>query len=1146
MKRLRVGILGAVGVVATALVGLAVMLAWALGTEAGTSWLLARLQARAPAPVAIGEIRGTLWHGLGASDLAVTVGGDRLQIDDVEVQLRPADLLRGSLTVVELAVSEARYVRGAVDTSLDSETPVSIPVAIRILAASIDRLVITDGESATSIGPLTFAAQASGSDVVFDHAAASALGVDVRGDVRLVLAEALGIDANVEWETVLESTRYAGRGRVSGAWPLLAFEQDVSSPVATSASGELRWSERPQATLRLAWTDLVWPGIDAAQSPVGELELSGWLEAFEFDGSGALIVDGVAIDVVASGSGTPETLTFADLRLDGIFGAVEASGRLDVEPLVWEFRVDGRNLDPSVWLEDWPGALAVRGRLAGSVEPTLELTLSELDGAGTLRDYPLTATGRIAYRAPHRWELDGLRVDVMGNRVEASGTIDTTLALELSVDAPSLDAVWPEAAGAARFEGRLGGTIAQPEITGTGRGADLRVGDLTARALSVSGDIVADESRPMTLALTAEDVVWRRLAAARVAGSVMGTAAAHVAELDVTAVEGAASLRAEGAWNGQRWSGQLATLQLDEPTLGRWNLVAPVALAFGRGAGLELGRACLQQLPASLCAESRIGTDADATAVELTAFDLRALNASLPEDLSLAGVYDARVSLSDVWPRPVGTLTARGTGTVITIREIDAPPLQLPIESLDVNGSVSIDGLLSLEGALEGIGGARLTWDAQITDLWSEVPMIDAEVSGVWSDVGLLSALSPEIGEVTGAVNVEFALAGDVRAPDVRGDARWSGGQIEVPRWGFLLEDVEVDVASPDGSELLIEATGRAGEGRIMVSGVTAVDPGAGWPTELRIFGDRLQAVRLPEADIVVSPALAVRAALPDIEVEGAFLIPYARLLLEELPPQAARPSPDTVVHDVERQARSRRLNVSADLRIGLGDDVRYSGAGLDVALTGAMGLAYQSGQSAVASGGLNLNGVYQAYGQTLEIDQGQLLFTGPLDNPNLDVRAIRRVGSTIVGDTTTVGIQLTGTVNAPESRIFSEPAMNEADALAYLMLGQPLSGSGAEETASLEAAAFAMGLQQAMPVIQRFGSSLGLDELTVQPTSADAGEIMAGKRLSPRLYVRYSYGLFNRIGGLLMSFSVTDRVSLETRSGDNRSMDLIYTLERD
>ena len=58
---------------------------------------------------------------------------------------------------------------------------------------------------------------------------------------------------------------------------------------------------------------------------------------------------------------------------------------------------------------------------------------------------------------------------------------------------------------------------------------------------------------------------------------------------------------------------------------------------------------------------------------------------------------------------------------------------------------------------------------------------------------------------------------------------------------------------------------------------------------------------------------------------------------------------------------------------------------------------------------------------------------------------------------------------------------MSEADALSYLLLGRPMTGNGTEETATLQTAALAMGLNQALPVVQRLGATLGLDELSVQ-----------------------------------------------------------------
>jgi len=1112
--------------------------AWAVSTEAGTAWVVAQLQARSPVPVSIGEVRGTFWHGLSATSISIEIGADRYEIVDVQASLVLSELLAGGLTFDRLAATEFRYERGEA-TAAGLRARVSLPLGIVVLQGSLERVLVLTREGETVLGPLAFAVEAEGDEVVLTDVVASGLAATVRGGGRLIFGAALGIEADVDWTVVRDELNFAGRGTLSGAWPTVQVDQTLSEPVVASVEGTVVWGDSPAAALEVQWTNLALPGLPEARSPAGAVRLDGWFDEFDFDGTGTLIAEDLVSEVAAVGSSGEDALTFTSLRLSGEYGAVEASGRVELDPLAWQLTVDGRNLNPGVRFSGWPGALAVRGQFAGRIAPVLEMALSDFSTTGTLRDQPVTASGGIFYGAPNRWELDALQVDVTGNRIQAGGTIGTTLALDLAIDAPSLDRIWPEAAGAAQLEARLGGTLEQPEITGFAQGTDLHYGEYAAGALSITGDIVADESRPVALSLTAEDVVWRQLEASEVTGTVMGTAAAHVAEFDVSAENGAASLRAAGAWSEQRWSGEVAALRIDEPSLGRWSLDAPVALAFGQG-GLELGRACLQQGPARLCGESRIGTGADLTDVELTAFDLNALNAIVPDDLTLAGVYDARLSLSGAWPRPAGTLTARGTNSAITIHEIDAPPLALPIETLDIDASLSAGGSLRVEGGLQGVGGAQITLDADVTDLWSGAPVVAAEISGIWSDVGLVSVLSPEIGDVTGSVNVDVVLAGNLRSPDIRGQARWSDGQIEVPRWGFLLEDVDVGVSSPNGTQLLIEASGRAGDGNVSVSGVTSVDPAAGWPTELRIFGERLQAVRLAEADIVISPSLIVRAALPDIEVEGAFLIPYARLLLDELPPQAVRPSPDVVIHGIERPVQRRPLNVRSDVRIGLGDDVRYAGAGLDVGLTGAMRLVYESGQNAVASGVLNLNGVYQAYGQTLEVDRGQLLFTGPLGNPSLDVRAIRRI------DTTTAGIQLTGTVNTPVSRVFSEPAMSEADALSYLLLGRPVSGSGTEETASLEAAAFAMGLQQALPAIQRVGTSIGLDELTVQPTSADAGELMAGKRISPRLYVRYSYGLFNRIGGLLMRFNMTDRVSLETRSGDYRSMDLIYTVESD
>jgi translocation and assembly module TamB len=293
-------------------------------------------------------------------------------------------------------------------------------------------------------------------------------------------------------------------------------------------------------------------------------------------------------------------------------------------------------------------------------------------------------------------------------------------------------------------------------------------------------------------------------------------------------------------------------------------------------------------------------------------------------------------------------------------------------------------------------------------------------------------------------------------------------------------------------------------------------------------------------------PLLLAPATAPP-RVTGTVLVPRAAIKLSALPAQAVAPSPDAVVHGTGGPKIERPLRLASRIALRLGDDVRYNGLNLETRVTGALRLEADASRSATASGTLTLAGSYNAYGQKLTLERGQLLFNGPLDDPGLDVRAARTIETTInTAEPIRVGVELGGTLKAPRTRVISTPAMTEADALSYLLLGRPLTGTAGTETATLQTAALSMGLQQALPAVQRIGHSLGLDELSVQTTETDPGALMAGKYLSPKVYIRYSYGLFNRIGGLLLRFKVSDKVSIETRSGDQESMDVIYNVEKE
>ena len=258
------------------------------------------------------------------------------------------------------------------------------------------------------------------------------------------------------------------------------------------------------------------------------------------------------------------------------------------------------------------------------------------------------------------------------------------------------------------------------------------------------------------------------------------------------------------------------------------------------------------------------------------------------------------------------------------------------------------------------------------------------------------------------------------------------------------------------------------------------------------------------------------------------------------MPQSAVSTSPDVIVHRAEQQQESARRRIDVDVNAVLGDDVKIAAFGLSTGVTGAVQLRGGSHESFSGFGRLSLvGGRYKAYGQDLDIERGELIFNGPLDNPALDVRAIRRTTDVVAG------IQLSGTPSQLRSSVFSEPALSEAEALSYLLTGRPLaSASDTGDGDMLNAAAFALGVSSAGSIVSEIRAGLGLETLAIEG-GPDDGRLIAGKRFGDRLLVEYGYGLVDNLGTLLLRYRLSDRITLESRTGTVSNFDIVYSVKK-
>ncbi|MEZ4484360.1 MAG: translocation/assembly module TamB domain-containing protein [Syntrophotaleaceae bacterium] len=193
-------------------------------------------------------------------------------------------------------------------------------------------------------------------------------------------------------------------------------------------------------------------------------------------------------------------------------------------------------------------------------------------------------------------------------------------------------------------------------------------------------------------------------------------------------------------------------------------------------------------------------------------------------------------------------------------------------------------------------------------------------------------------------------------------------------------------------------------------------------------------------------------------------------------------------------------------------------------------------GRIAVAEGN------FSAYGAKLDIQRGQLLFNGPVEEPALDILAIRTVRKV------KAGVRITGTPQAPNITLYSDPAMTDSDRLAYIVLGRPLARSSGEADLMMTAAGAMLSEGESVVLQDRLKRQLGLDTLGFE-AGDDEGDVAAsmltiGKYLSPNLYVSIGQSLFTETSEFRMRYSLGERWELESMTGTESGVDLFYKIE--
>jgi translocation and assembly module TamB len=461
----------------------------------------------------------------------------------------------------------------------------------------------------------------------------------------------------------------------------------------------------------------------------------------------------------------------------------------------------------------------------------------------------------------------------------------------------------------------------------------------------------------------------------------------------------------------------------------------------------------------------------------------------------------------------------------------------------DTERAGSADGRLETRIARGGAAGWQWPDSAPLAgSLRAQLPRI-----GVWS------LLAPPGWRLRGSLasQVTFAgtkgdpqLTGTLAADDLSLRSVVDGIELQGGRLRAHLSGRRVVI-----DEFLLRGPGPSG-GTLLATGEGSMTP-QGPQAHLSAEISRLRASIRSDRQLTASGTLAARLDASGTTVNGNLKVDQALLVL---PDQSTPKLGDDVVvrgaagpitrnqaraAEQARKPASSKLNLSVN--VDLGNDFRVKGMGIDTHLRGTVALSGQSITQPRLVGIIRAaDGEYQAYGQRLDIERGVIRFTGAVDNPSLDILAIR---PNLFQQR--VGVQVTGTVLTPFVRLYAEPDMPDAEKLSWLVTGRASAGSGAE-AALVQQAAVALLAARAGSGKRSMAASLGLDELSFRREGPEGPAVTLGKRIGRNFYAAYERSLSGALGTLYIFYDLTRRITVRAETGERTAVDLIFTFAYD
>jgi translocation and assembly module TamB len=906
----------------------------------------------------------------------------------------------------------------------------------------------------------------------------------------------------------------------------------------------------PKLLLHGDWRGLRWPLVarfDAEtpqlfSSPAGKYRLEG-LWPYAIEAKGDLFIpqlDPMRVDL--RGALHKDHLQIDQLDLGAFGGEARLAGFARWSPEEsWTLEGRVRQFNPAELRPGFNGALNFDMKASGAPfggDGTLDFAFNNL--SGKLRGNSATGNGRVVLQGDD-WTFDGLRFRAGNTNLAIDGEIGASRALNLqfSLDADNLALLAEGARGELHARGKIGGTWEAPVIKLDAQGTGIKTETISVEKLvsNVDLDWRGQRTSHADIAISGLKVDERTLT--QFNATLDGTTTDHVVRADALAGKTSLHMSGKGGFVDGVWRGIIGDLFIDDSANINLQLDSQVKVMASAKA-FKLEPLCLHGKVARLCGDvawDETGWNARADAHNLPIGTLTAgltpnvtyqgsLNAAA--HASAAGgapfVAEARVDLVDA---AIQHKLASGRTDVITF---GSGFVTLKAEPAQFNAEVRLDA------AQRGLISGRVRAD-RVTANLMDSPM-RGQLQMATGELGFLTLYFPAIDRASGHFDTNLSFEGTLAAPTASGVIKLSGAELDLYQLNLALRALELE-ARIVSNKLEFSSTAKAGAGTLASSGKVEWRDRLPYG-EIRVNGENLRVVDVPEARIDASPDLAFRIAGREILVKGEVKIPLARIAPADLTNAVLASADERLVGPTEAVEEDPFL-VTSEITMTLGDNVTIDTYGLTGHITGSISERTLPGEPTRATGELQVkDGQYLALARKLDIERGKLIFSGGLlADPAVDIRAIKEFPDV------KAGVNVRGSLREPRLTFFSEPSIPQSQIVSLLLAGGSLQSVQDQNRAGTPGARQEVAGQAAALLASQLGNRLGIQDITVESTLKNETSLVLGKYLSPRLYVSYGLSLTESVYTIKMRYTIDDHWTIKTEAGQEYAGDLDFTIEK-